>query len=159
MRMLAPIAMLAACRSVAPAARELPREATLVDAGDGGAATTFRPAERYRGKPVVLDFWAGWCTDCRKMVPQLVRLADGFAASGLVVVGVDAGEPIDDARRYARELGITYPIAMDPELAYSDRLGASELPMLLVIDRTGAIVHRSRRLDEDTLGAIRRVLE
>lgn len=152
---LALIALLVACRTAAaPPVRALPTDVMLHD-GD----TTFVPAERYHGKVVVLDFWAGWCVECHKMVPQLARLAEAFAANGLVVVGVDAGERVDEARRYARELGITYPIAFDPDLAYSDRVGASDLPVLLVIDRTGAIVHRSRHLDEDTLGAIRRVLQ
>jgi cytochrome c biogenesis protein CcmG, thiol:disulfide interchange protein DsbE len=148
------LAFVAACHTVAPPATTLPREATLRDSD-----VTFVPAERYHGKVVVLDFWAGWCVECHKLVPQLARLADAFAAQGLVVVGVDAGEKVEEAKRYAHELGITYPIAFDPDLAYSDRIGASELPVLLVIDRTGAIVHRSRHLDEDTLRAIRRVLE
>ena len=143
-----------ACRTAAPPPVVLPADAHL---SDGSAA--FVPAERYRGHPVVLDFWAGWCEDCRKMVPQLARLTEAFAPHGLVVVGVDAGEKPEDATRYARELGITYPIAFDPDLAYSDRVGAGDLPVLLVIDRTGAIVHRSKHLDEDTLGAIRRVLQ
>ena len=155
MRCLAILAfVLAACRTTAAPVRDLPRDATL---SDGSAA--FVPAERYKGKALVLDFWAGWCADCKTMVPQLVRLADGFAAQGLVVVGVDVGEKIADATRYAHDLGITYPIAFDPDLAYSDRVGAAELPLLLVIDRTGVIVHRSRHLDDAALAAIRKVLQ
>ena len=148
------VVLVVACHTAAPPASTLPRDGQLLD-----HEATFVPAERYRGKVVVLDFWAGWCEDCRKMVPALARLSDAFASRGLLVVGVNAGEHVDDATRYAHELGITYPIVFDPELAYSDRVGASDLPVLLVIDRTGTIVHRSRRLDEDTLGAIRKVLE
>ena len=95
----------------------------------------------------------------KRAVPQLVRLADGFAANGLVVVGVDAGDADrrrDPLRARARH---HLPDRDGPRSRVRDRLGASELPMLVVIDRTGTIVHRSRHLDEDTLGAIRRVLE
>jgi len=143
-----------ACHTTAPPATTLPRDGQLLD---GSAA--FVPAERYRGKVVVLDFWAGWCEDCRKMVPALVRLHDAFASRGLLVVAVLSSDSGCCASRYAHDFGITYPVVFDPELAYSDRVGASELPLLLVIDRTGTIVHRSRHLDEDTLAAIRKVLE
>ena len=148
------VVLLVACHTTTAPPTTLPRDGHLLD---NGAA--FVPAERYLGKVVVLDFWAGWCEDCRKMAPSLGRLSDGFAPRGLVVVGVNVGERVEDATRYAHDMGITYPIAFDPDLGYSDRVGASELPMLLVIDRTGTIVHRSRHLDEETLGVIRKVLE
>lgn len=113
---------------------------------------------RYHGRVVVLDFWAGWCAQCRDTVPQLRRVAAAFAAQGLVVVGINAGEDAATARAAARELGITYPILLDENLELSDRLGASQLPALLVVDADGTIVHRARKVDAATLAAIRRSL-
>jgi thiol-disulfide isomerase/thioredoxin len=115
-------------------------------------------AERYRGQVVVLDFWAGWCADCREQVPKLARLAAAFARDGLTVIGVNAGEKPDDAAAAARDFGITYPIQLDPDLVLSDRLGAASLPALVVVDRSGVIVHRARRLDAETLAVIRNLL-
>lgn len=157
MRSLALVALVAlvACTPARPPIHALPGDARLVDPTDAAA---FVPAERYHGHVVVLDFWAGWCDECKRSVPQVARMASAFAADGLVVVGVNVGEPAHDAIGYAHDLGISYPIALDPDLAFSDRVGASSLPMVLVIDRDGAVVHRSRHLDEATLAAVRGLL-
>jgi len=148
-------AVIAACASAPPpVARDVAPEARLYDVA---SPTPYAVGERYRGRVVVLDFWAGWCEECRRTVPQVARLAEAFADDGLIVLGVNAGESGDVARG-ARELGITYPIALDPEHAFADRLAATDLPVLLVIDRNGAIVHRSRHVDVETLAVIRRLL-
>nr|HEX4314417.1 TlpA disulfide reductase family protein [Kofleriaceae bacterium] len=115
-------------------------------------------SDRVHGKVAVLDFWASWCDDCRRTIPQVARLHAAYASDGLVVVGVNAGEAEPDARRSAAELGIDYDIALDPELAFSDSVGATALPTLLVVDRDGKIVHRARHVDEDTLAIIRSLL-
>jgi thiol-disulfide isomerase/thioredoxin len=145
-----------ACASAPPpvAPREVAADAKLYDPGAPAPYTL----ERFRGKVVVLDFWAGWCAECRRTVPQVARLAEAFAEDGLVVVGVNAGERAQDVAAYARELGITYPIALDPEHAFADRVAATDLPLLLVVDPSGVVVHRSRHVDVDTLAVIRRLL-
>ena len=136
-----------------PMLQQLPADAKLVD-GDA----TFVASERYKGRVVVLDFWAGWCGECKRTIPQVRRLAAAYAAAGLLVVGVNAGEKQAEAARYAQELGIEYPIALDPELELSDRLGAGRLPLLIVIDRDGTIVHRAKHVDEETLRVVRKLL-
>ena len=147
---------LLACGGAPPkTAHQLPSDARLVDRDSG----SFVAAERYRGKVVVLDFWATWCKECRQTIPQVARLAEAFAQDGLVVVGVNEGEPAADATTSARDLGIAYPIALDPELVFADRMGAQSLPMLVVIDRSGAVVHRARRVDRETLAVIRKLLK
>lgn len=115
-------------------------------------------AARYRGQVVVLDFWASWCKECKDSVPAVSRLALTFARDGLVVVGVNAGDEVAEVPGFARELGIDYPVTLDPDLALSDRLGAARLPALLVIDRHGTIVHRARRVDPATIAVVRRLL-
>lgn len=138
------VLVLAACGAAPPKQLgQLPADATL---------------DPYRGKVLVLDFWAGWCVECKRTVPQVQRLANAYASEGLVVVGVNAGEQPAVASAHARDLGISYPIALDPELALSDRLGAGSLPMLLVVDRDGTIVHRAKHVDPETLGVIRNLL-
>jgi thiol-disulfide isomerase/thioredoxin len=158
MRSVALLAAIAgfACvpRPAGPAAPTLPATARLLD--PGGAA--FAPAERWRGQVVVVDFWASWCAECKRSVPRVNRLASAFAGDGLLVVGVNAGDAEPKARAAAAELEITYPIALDPELELADQLGANQLPMVLVIDRDGAIVHRARQVDAETLAVVRRLL-
>lgn len=154
-------AIVAACLVVAgcpahtgPAAARLPANAQLTDVA-GGA---FGVADRLHGRVAVLDFWASWCEECRRSVPQVARLASAFAGDGLVVIGVNEGDPEPDAQRSAKELGITYPIALDPELHFSDALGTTGLPVLVVIDKDGQIVHRAKHVDEETLALIRSLL-
>ena len=149
------LALLLACSApVKPTVTQLPPDTKLID-GD----STFNASERYKGNVVVLDFWAGWCAECKRSVPQVARLAKRFQREGLVVVGVNAGDERAVAARYAAELGIDYPIALDPELELSDKLGGGRLPLLVVIDRDGSIVHRAKQVDEETLRVIRKLLQ
>ena len=151
------VAVLAACGApVRPAPARLDATAQLVDPGSQAA---FVAADRYRGRVVVLDFWASWCAQCRETVPQVVRLANAFAAQGLVVIGVNAGDRAPDALAAAQSFGITYPIALDLDLTFGDRLGASGLPTLVVLDRDGSVVHRAKHVDEETLGMLRALLK
>ncbi len=136
-----------------PVSAKLPADSKLYD-GD----TTFVAIERYKGRVVVLDFWAGWCGECKRTIPQVQRLAAAFASEGLLVVGVNAGEKQAEATRYAKEFGIEYPIALDPDLELSDRLGGGRLPLLIVVDRDGTIVHRAKHVDEETLRVVRKLL-
>jgi thiol-disulfide isomerase/thioredoxin len=134
---------------------QLPADATLVDRD---TSKPFVASRRYHGQVVVLDFWAGWCEECKRSVPQVQRLATAFAREGLVVVGVNAGDTTADVGTYARELGIDYPIALDPELSLSDRLAGGKLPLLVVLDRDGTIVHRAKHVDAETLRVVRQLL-
>lgn len=152
-RALLVIALVSCGAPARPALQQLPADAKLVD-GDA----TFVAMERYKGRVVVLDFWAGWCGECKRTIPQVSRLASAFASEGLLVVGVNAGEKQAVATRYAKELGIEYPIALDPELELSDRLGGGRLPLLIVVDRDGTIVHRAKHVDEETLRIVRNLL-
>jgi len=147
---------IAACASTpAPArAQQLPRDAHLYDPG----AAVFSPADRYRDHVVVLDFWASWCEECKRTAPQVDRMAAAFASDGLVVVGVNAGDSADEASTSARALGIHYPIALDPKLELAEQLGASDLPLFLVIDRDGTVVRRTKHIDPEMLDLLRKLL-
>lgn len=153
MRFVLALVLVACSAPAKPVLQQLPADATLVD-GD----QTFVAIERYRGRVVVLDFWAGWCAECKRTIPQVQRLAAAYASAGLLVVGVNAGETQQVAARTAKELGIEYPIALDPELELSDRLGGGRLPLLVVVDREGKIVHRAKQVDEETLRIVRELL-
>jgi len=150
------VATASACtpHATGPVAATIPPAARLFDPG----GVPFAPEARWHGQVVVVDFWASWCAECKRSVPRVSRLASAFAADGLVVIGVNLGDTEAKARAAADELSITYPIAFDPELELADQLGATQLPLVLVVDRDGAIVHRARTIDEDTLAVIRRLL-
>jgi thiol-disulfide isomerase/thioredoxin len=102
----------------------------------------------YRGKVVVLDFWATWCPPCREGTPQLVRIANEKRSSGVEVIGLhidDRGRSSPDAiRRFAQQFGVTYTIGLATDDMFTSYLGTVEdsIPQSLVFDRSGrAIAH------------------
>jgi thiol-disulfide isomerase/thioredoxin len=125
---------------------------------DPASKAPFSVAQRYRGRVVVLDFWASWCEQCRETVPQVSRLAQAFAGQGLVVVGVNEGDRPGDAEAAAKTFGIGYPIALDLDLLFAEELGATGLPTLVVLDADGNIAHRAKHVDEETLAIVRTLL-
>lgn len=93
-----------------------------------------------RGKVVVVNFWAGWCAECRPEMPVLQRLHREFAARGLAVVGVNAQETKQEVARYVHDLGLTFPIVLDPDRAIGADYGVFGLPATFVIARDGRAV-------------------
>ena len=97
----------------------------------------------YKGKVVLLDFWATWCPPCRKEIPGLVELYDRYRSRGFAVIGVSMDETTSDVKRFAKQLKINYPILVgagrdDLEPAF----GPLPLPTSLVIARDGRICAR-----------------
>ena len=96
----------------------------------------------YKGKVVVLNFWATWCPPCRVEMPWFEKLARERAADGFVVVGasMDRGNP-DELRWFLEEQGITYPIGVAGPSMVRDYGGVRGLPTSFLIDRRGHIRH------------------
>jgi peroxiredoxin len=89
------------------------------------------------GQAVLVNFWASWCRECRPEMPVLEGLHRKFASQGLAVVAVNAREDGETVRRYARELGLTFALVLDPDGAISRRYGVIGLPTTVLIGRDG----------------------
>jgi len=108
----------------------------------GGGQTSLSD---YRGKVVVLNFWASWCEPCREESPLLDRWHARISKDGRgTVLGVDVLDVSDDARDFVREFGLDYPMLHDGEGEVLGRYGVVAYPETFVIDRRGRIV-ASRR--------------
>jgi thiol-disulfide isomerase/thioredoxin len=100
--------------------------------------------EQWRGKVLVVNFWATWCAPCREEIPAFIRAQERWGTKGLQIVGIAIDEK-DKVRPYAAELRINYPILIGGldgiELARQagNRLGG--LPFTVVFDRQGQVVH------------------
>jgi len=108
----------------------------------GGKRSLF---SEYKGKVLVLDYYATWCNPCRKSVPHLIELQKKHAAEGLQVIGLNVGGPEDEKRvpDFARELGIQYPLAVpDDDLAALMLADNNGIPQTFVFDRAGILVER-----------------
>src|SRR2546421_6845545 len=92
-----------------------------------------------RGKAVVVNFWASWCAPCKREAPALERSWKQHSSQGLVVLGIDANDVSGDARRFARKLGITYPLVHAPTTIWDD-WGVTGVPETFFVDRRGRLV-------------------
>ncbi len=92
-----------------------------------------------KGKVVLLDFWATWCTPCKEAIPHLIQLHKDYEDKGLTVIGmnVDKGEE-EVVRRFVRSMEIPYPILFASE-EVTRSYGVSALPTTILIDREGKI--------------------
>jgi cytochrome c biogenesis protein CcmG, thiol:disulfide interchange protein DsbE len=93
-----------------------------------------------RGQPAVINFWASWCKPCEEEVPLLEQVWRDHRDEGLVVLGVDSQDFRGDARRFARENGITYPIVHDGPGDVMRRYDLTGLPETYFLDRAGRLV-------------------
>ncbi len=120
-------------RPVAPAVHAATLEGGAVDLAS------------YRGKVVVLNFWASWCGPCRVEGPALQGLAADLKPQGVQFVGVDGDDDPDAARAFLTDIGSSYPNVDDSSgdvvLAFH-RLIPPGFPYTLVIDRQGRVAAR-----------------
>jgi len=94
----------------------------------------------YRGRVIVLTFWASWCLECRVEMPALERLQREFSSRGLATIGVNARENKEVVRRYANELGLTFPLVLDRDGKINARYGVIGLPTTFVVGRDGRAI-------------------
>ena len=94
----------------------------------------------YRGRPVVLNFWASWCVPCKEEAPLLEAVWKRYRDQGLVVLGVDINDLRGDARRFARENRMSYPIVFDGIGETSTDYGLTGVPETFFIARNGKLV-------------------
>jgi cytochrome c biogenesis protein CcmG/thiol:disulfide interchange protein DsbE len=93
----------------------------------------------YRGRVVVLNFWASWCDPCRAESPLLQRWHRRLAKANATVLGIDVQDVDGDARDFVAEYGLTYPMLRDGPGDTRDEFGILGLPETFVIDRQGRI--------------------
>jgi thiol-disulfide isomerase/thioredoxin len=105
-------------------------------------ADTLQPISQWRGKVMVVNFWASWCEPCRDEIPEFIELQKKFGEQGVVFVGI-AVDQKERAAAFSKQIGINYPVlvgdlsAMKLADAAGNRQGA--LPFTVIIDRSGNI--------------------
>ncbi len=94
----------------------------------------------YRGKVVVINFWATWCPPCRAEMPDLVRYQREYARQGLQIIGITyPPESKSRVQRFARSLKVNYPIILGTRQIRARFSSMDVLPLTVVIDRDGKV--------------------
>ncbi|MCY1723394.1 TlpA disulfide reductase family protein [Prolixibacteraceae bacterium Z1-6] len=116
---------------------------------DGTIVTT----ESLKGKVVMLQFTASWCSVCRKEMPHIEKdiWLKHKNNKNFALIGVDMDEPLDKIKSFRKTMKVTYPLALDPgaEIFYTFAEKGAGVTRNVIIDKTGKIVYMTRLFKED----------
>lgn len=117
----------------------------------------------FEGRPVVVNLWATWCAPCRQEMPELQALADRYG-DALAVVGVSIDRPgaEEDVRGFLAEVGVDFPILLDPRERFVHRFMTIGVPETFLIDADGVVrlrwTGRYHPLSEENLAVVEAVI-
>lgn len=116
----------------------------------------------YKGKVVLLDFYATWCEPCRVETPHLVELHQRYESQGLQIIGLNVGGADDHEKvpAFAQEFGIRFPLVIPHDELVDEYLGINQnIPQTFVLDRQGRVVKRMVGYSEQSAAELDRVIE
>ena len=116
-----------------------------------------RDLRDYRGKVVLINFWASWCPPCVEELPSLIRLKRRLRGQSFEILGVNIGEEAEAVRRFLKRVAIDYPILLDRHASSTHAWRIHAYPSSFLIDHEGHITHAYQgglAWDGDTIVAI-----
>ncbi|MBF0328844.1 MAG: TlpA family protein disulfide reductase [Nitrospirae bacterium] len=93
----------------------------------------------FKGKLVVLRFWADWCKSCEIEMPALDRVYKKHVQKNIVILAINVGQTKEIAEDYARKLELSYPVLLDQSSKIAKSYGVVGLPTTIIIDRDGRL--------------------
>lgn len=131
------------------------------------ATATVQPVEefteetlsQYKGKIVLLNFWATTCIPCRKEMPELEGIYRKYLDHGVVILGLNAADNSEDITAFVNELGLTFPVLRDSQRKASNAYDVRFLPTSVLLNQNGQVVTRKVGvIDKDAIsGQIERL--
>jgi peroxiredoxin len=94
-----------------------------------------------QGSPVLLNFWASYCSPCIKEMPYLQQVYDDWQEKGLVLLAINIGEDPSDVENFAQSLRLYFPILLDSEGIVASQYGVGPIPTTFFIDSQGIVQH------------------
>jgi peroxiredoxin len=114
-----------------------------------------------RGKVVMLQFTASWCSVCRKEMPFIEKeIWQEKKNSGLVIIGIDRDEPADKVLKFKKDMSITYPLALDPGAGIFSLYALKEAGVTrnVIVDRNGKIIFLTRLFDRPEFDSMKKAI-
>jgi cytochrome c biogenesis protein CcmG/thiol:disulfide interchange protein DsbE len=96
----------------------------------------------FKGKAVVLNFWASWCGPCKEEAPLLERVWKQEQGKNVVFLGIDFQESSSNAINFLQSYNITYPAVLDAHGSVANKYGVTSLPVTIFINRNGIVVSK-----------------
>jgi len=93
----------------------------------------------YRGRWVLVNFWASWCEPCREEAPALDEFQRRHGGADFTVLGIDTGDASGDGRAFVRRFGLSYPQLHDGDSASADDFGTTGVPENYLVDPRGTV--------------------
>lgn len=103
--------------------------------------------QNYRGRLLIVDFFATWCTPCRDSIPHLVKLYQKYGSRGVNVLGLSTDDDAQSVREFIADKKINYPVAPAGEEIVSS-FGVRSVPTIFVINKEGMVVEKFAGFNE-----------
>ena len=121
---------------------EVPVGQVLGDATMQGLNGPPRKLSSFRGKPLIINVWASWCGPCRAEMAPLERLAWSDVGPRFAIIGISTDDHIDAARNWLKRSNATISHYIDQKLQLENMLGASQLPLTVLVDAGGRVLQK-----------------
>lgn len=119
---------------------EVPVGGVLREAQMQGLSGSPARLSAYRGKPLVINVWASWCSPCRQEMGSLERLSRRFGGKHFDVIGISTDDYREPAQAFLSQSGTTFPNFIDSRLFMENMLGADRIPPTLLVDANGRVL-------------------
>jgi peroxiredoxin len=114
----------------------------------------------YRGKIVIINFWATWCPPCRFELPAMEKVWERLKNKGVVILGINVGEDADTIFTFTADYPVTFPLLLDRDSSVTQKYPVIGLPTTYVINPQGRLIYKAigtRDWNEDAL--VRQILK
>jgi len=98
--------------------------------------------DKYRGKVVMLDFWASWCVPCRRSFPWMNAMQERYAEDGLVIIAINLDRDQADAKRFLEKYPASFSVVFDADAEYARQYEVEVMPSSIVLTREGDVLAR-----------------
>ena len=115
--------------------------------------------DEYRGKVVLVDFWASWCPPCLKSLPKYNDLRREIGTTNFEIVAINVDENTEDAKKFLQKHPVSYPVAKDPKGILPGVFGVKAMPTSYLVDKNGVVQYVHAAFKDGDIEKIKKEIE